>query len=191
MVTFMRQSTYISHWVFVILIAQIMCAACENHFMVLSKRIVHGTNALLTLSPPLDFSIALHITHSSSTDVALIWLTTCFMLMTSSLSPPPMILKNPSWHSLHLSLSWRIWVHWVTPWALPWLDMMMGFSLIRVLIASDIIARACMASCKPSAIPVDTKHKLSTTANTSYWSGNNSHKEGGLNCDPFKIKLVT
>jgi hypothetical protein len=34
--------------------------------------------------------------------------------------------------------------------------------------AGEIIARAGMASCKPSATPVDTKQKLSTSAGTPY-----------------------
>ena len=44
-----------------------------------------------------------------------------------------------------------------------------GLFLSQSTYASDIIARAGMASCKPSATPVDTKQKLSTTADTS-WS---------------------
>jgi hypothetical protein len=43
-----------------------------------------------------------------------------------------------------------------------------GLFLSQSTYASDIIARAGMASCKPSATPVDTKQKLSTTAGTSY-----------------------
>ena len=42
-----------------------------------------------------------------------------------------------------------------------------GLFLSQSTYASDIIARAGMASCKPSATPVDTKQKLSTTADTS------------------------
>ena len=170
MVTFMRQFTCINHnhWVFVILITQIMCAACENHFMVLSKHLVPGTNALLTLSPPLNFSIALQTTHSSSTSVALIWLTSFFMLMTSSSSPPPMIFKI------------NIMTLLATEFAMKDLSPLSYFSGIVVTrhdgglflrhstYASDTIARAGMASCKPSATPVDTKQKLSTTASISY-----------------------
>jgi hypothetical protein len=43
-----------------------------------------------------------------------------------------------------------------------------GLFLSQSTYASDIIARAGMASCKPSATPVDTKQKLNTTAGTSY-----------------------
>ena len=43
-----------------------------------------------------------------------------------------------------------------------------GLFLSQSTYASDIIARAGMASCKPFATLVDTKHKLSTTADTSY-----------------------
>ena len=43
-----------------------------------------------------------------------------------------------------------------------------GLFLSQSTYASDIIARAGMASCKPSATPVDTKQKLSTSAGTPY-----------------------
>ena len=43
-----------------------------------------------------------------------------------------------------------------------------GLFLHQSTYASDIIARAGMASCKPSTTPVNTKQKLSTTANNSY-----------------------
>jgi hypothetical protein len=43
-----------------------------------------------------------------------------------------------------------------------------GMFLSQSTYASDIIARAGMASCKPSATPVDTKQKLSTSSGTSY-----------------------
>jgi hypothetical protein len=43
-----------------------------------------------------------------------------------------------------------------------------GLFLSHSTYASDIIARAGMASCKPSSTPVDTKQELSTSAGTPY-----------------------
>ncbi|GAU48004.1 hypothetical protein TSUD_404810 [Trifolium subterraneum] len=43
-----------------------------------------------------------------------------------------------------------------------------GLFLSQSTYAGEIIARAGMASCKPSATPVDTKQKLSTSAGTPY-----------------------
>ena len=43
-----------------------------------------------------------------------------------------------------------------------------GLFLSQSTYVSEIIARAGMASCKPSATPVDTKQKLSTSAGTPY-----------------------
>ncbi|MCI41689.1 copia protein, partial [Trifolium medium] len=43
-----------------------------------------------------------------------------------------------------------------------------GLFLSQSIFSSDIIARAGMASCKPSATPVDTKQKLSTLVGTPY-----------------------
>lgn len=43
-----------------------------------------------------------------------------------------------------------------------------GIFLSQSTYASEIIERAGMASCKPSATPVDTKQKLSTSFGTSY-----------------------
>ncbi|XP_050875100.1 uncharacterized mitochondrial protein AtMg00810-like [Lathyrus oleraceus] len=43
-----------------------------------------------------------------------------------------------------------------------------GIFLSQSTYASEIIERASMTSCKPSATPVDTKPKLSTSSGTSY-----------------------
>ncbi|MCI71430.1 copia protein, partial [Trifolium medium] len=43
-----------------------------------------------------------------------------------------------------------------------------GIFLSQSTYASEIIDRAGMASCKPSATPVDTKLKLSTSSGTPY-----------------------
>lgn len=136
--------------------------------MVLSKRLVPDTSALLTLSPPLDFRIALQIIHSSSTDMTPICLSSCFILID--------IILITSSHDLHKSIM-ALLASEFTMKDLGPLSYFLGTFVTRhagrifpsqSIYASDFIARVDMALCKPSATPVVTKQKLSTTDGTSY-----------------------